>query len=124
MKIAVSVDTPEPGARVSFSFGRTSYFAICSTEKDEILFIKNPFSNVFGGAGIQAAQLLISHNIDLVVTGKIGKNAMRFLSFAGIRVVSRVEATVIECSEYFNQLETFENSDNYEKLYNTLHTKY
>ena len=49
-----------------------------------------------GGAGIQAAQTVADHDVETVLTGKVGPNAHRALRAANITVVTGVSGSVSE----------------------------
>jgi predicted Fe-Mo cluster-binding NifX family protein len=48
------------------------------------------------GAGIQAAQTIVSRGVQVVLTGNVGPNAYQVLSSVGIKIVIGVTGTVRE----------------------------
>lgn len=86
MIIAISATNNNINSSDCCSFGRCNYFLIIEQENNRAEFIENPFKRVINGAGVQAAGYLISRNVELVITCKIGMNALRFLNFAGIQI--------------------------------------
>ena len=96
MKIAFTAINNTIDSKLSDVFGRTNYFILFDSETKQIDVYSNPNKNVIGAAGIQAAQFIISHNVDLVVTGHIGDNAIRFLSLAKIKIRSNLTGIINE----------------------------
>jgi len=88
MKIAVgsvnySLDSP-----ASEIFGRSSAFIIADLDKDKIKsinVIENPAKNEFG-AGNTAAQFISDHEVNVLISGKLGPVAFHILKNAGIKV--------------------------------------
>ena len=87
-KIAVGTEKPEAESLISELFGRSNYFILFDKKNNTEEIITNPFARTFGGAGIQAAQLLVEKNVDILITNQIGNNAMRILNSAGVKVFS------------------------------------
>jgi hypothetical protein len=77
MKIAVSASSPALESPVDPRFGRCLYFLIVDPETMEFEAVENPYVSASGGAGIQAAQLVIQKNVEAVLTGSCGPNAFQ-----------------------------------------------
>ena len=93
MRIAISATGDSLEAPVDFRFGRCPFFVIVDVENNEISkfeAIRNPAVGAFGGAGIQAAQLIANRGVNVVITGNIGPNAFSVLTQTGIKVVTGV----------------------------------
>ena len=88
MKIAISSSGTALESNVDTRFGRCPYFIIFDTDDDTFSHIENQSSQAMGGAGVQAAQILVDQNIKAVITGNIGPNAYKVLSVASINVYS------------------------------------
>ncbi len=89
MKVAISANSADLNSLVSPVFGRCAGFIIAEVENGEIKsseFISNPALNAFRGAGIQAAQLVLSKNVQAVISGNLGPNAFAVLQQAGVKV--------------------------------------
>jgi len=86
MKIAIPVDDKKMEASVCISFGRTPYFMINDTESNESIFIDNSAAASQGGAGIKAAQLLVDHKADVLLTPRCGENAAEVIKAADIKM--------------------------------------
>ena len=114
MRIAVSSEGTELSARVDSRFGRTKWFILYDTDTGEFESISNEqVLNLPQGAGIQAAQHLVNHNVDVVLTGHCGPNAFRTLAAAGVEVVLGASGTVGEVVKQFQEggLKTAKASD-------------
>ncbi len=95
MRVAITVDSPNEDAPVAPIFGRCAYYAIYDTESDKIEFIPNASAMYPRGAGVQAAQQIISLGVQQVITGGIpGPNSSMILAQAGIGVISNFSGTV------------------------------
>lgn len=84
MKIAVPVE--ENRKDVCPSFGRTPYFLIYNKETSESKIIENPAMSANGGAGGQAAQLLVDEGVDVLITPRCGENAAEVLNMAEVKI--------------------------------------
>ncbi|MHA1505831.1 MAG: NifB/NifX family molybdenum-iron cluster-binding protein [Candidatus Asgardarchaeia archaeon] len=91
-KIAVSsTDSNGMDSTVNFTFARCAFFTIISLENGNVLDVKvirNEAAQLSRGAGIQAAQLMASQGVNVVITGNIGPNAYNSLQSLGIKVYS------------------------------------
>jgi predicted Fe-Mo cluster-binding NifX family protein len=90
MRVAVSAAGNTLDSPVDPRFGRCAYFIIADVEGNEIKnveAIQNPAMSARGGAGIQAAQLIASNKVEVLITGNIGPNAAGVLSSTGIKIV-------------------------------------
>lgn len=86
MKIAVSVTAPKPGAAFEPRFGRAAAFAIVDTVTGEQRVFANPAAQVGGGAGIRAADFLVRHDVEAVISGAFGPKAYDVLRASGVRL--------------------------------------
>ncbi|MBN1541480.1 NifB/NifX family molybdenum-iron cluster-binding protein, partial [candidate division KSB1 bacterium] len=75
-------------------FGRSPWFVVVDSDTLEFEAIENPNTAAGGGAGIQSAQLLGSHNVKAILTGNCGPNAFQVFNAAGIEVITGVEGTI------------------------------
>ncbi len=99
MQVIVSAKEPGLEANVSPTFGRCPVYVLVDTETMESESLSNPAQNAPGGAGIQAAQFVLSRNVDAVLTGKVGHNARDMLAAAGIDIHTVEAKTVREAVE-------------------------
>ncbi len=102
MKLAVCAKGEGLNAEVEQRFGRCPFFVVVDTEKSEVIeSISNENAQAAGGAGPQAAQLLAGRNIEAVVLGNVGPNAIEALKAARVKVYSGVTGTVEETLKKF-----------------------
>jgi len=91
MKIAVSTMNGGLEDNVSPMFGRCGNFTFVDIEGKEIkntTVEQNQFAGAVGGAGIQAAQFIISEGADVIIAGNFGPNASSVFSQSKIKIVS------------------------------------
>jgi predicted Fe-Mo cluster-binding NifX family protein len=95
MRIAITSQRDDLESLVDSRFGRASKFLLVDTETMAFEVIENAQSqNLSRGAGIQAAQNLIPHHPDVVLTGNCGPKAFRVLQAAGVKVILGVEGKI------------------------------
>ena len=100
MRVAITVDSPSDNAPVAPIFGRCAYYAVYDTDTDKIEFIPNSATMYPRGAGVQAAQQILSLGVQQVITAGIpGPNSSMILAQAGINVVSNFTGTVRDAVE-------------------------
>ena len=86
MKIAIPVDEKNIDTDVCMSFGRTTFYLFVDTETKEHYFKDNAAANASGGAGIQAAQMIVDEGAKAVLTQRCGENAAEVMTPAGIQL--------------------------------------
>ena len=86
MKVVVSSDGHDLDAPVSSSFGRCQSYLLVDPETGSFDRLDNPAASAGGGAGIQAAQLVIEQGAQAVLASNVGPNAFQVFSAAGIPV--------------------------------------
>jgi predicted Fe-Mo cluster-binding NifX family protein len=84
MKIVISAQGETLDAAASPVFGRCPTYVFVDTETKEVEAMPNPAMNQGGGAGIQAAQFVVSQGAKAVLTGNLGPNAYDVLEAAGV----------------------------------------
>jgi len=100
MKIAVSSTGTEPSSNVDLRFGRAPFFLIFDSESEDFEVISNEEnSQMAQGVGIQAAQLMASKGVQILISGKVGPKAYSALKMAGIEPVTFQGGTVSEAVE-------------------------
>ena len=89
MKIAfISEENKGLDSLISRRFGRDPYLIIVDLEKSEVKdfkVVQNPGSIAASGAAIKTVQKFIDMNIDMVVAGAFGPNALTALEGVGIK---------------------------------------
>jgi predicted Fe-Mo cluster-binding NifX family protein len=97
MKIAITSQLPNLNSPVDEHFGRAPYFCIIHVEEGTLTGINNEDGvNAAQGAGIHAAQRLVDHGVQALITGHVGPKAWAAIEAAKIRVFSATEGTVEE----------------------------
>ena len=101
MRIVVSSEGCGTDSRVSSIFGRCPVYVFVDTDTMDVESLPNPAQNAPGGAGIQAAQFVVSRGIQAVLTGNAGPNAADVLAAAGVEVHLVGGMTVEEAVQAF-----------------------
>jgi predicted Fe-Mo cluster-binding NifX family protein len=96
MKIAISSMGKDLDAQIDPRFGRCQYFVLVDPETLAFETVENESLMTSGGAGIQAAQLVVRKGTNTLITGNLGPNAASALSAAGVRVYLVSGGTVRE----------------------------
>jgi predicted Fe-Mo cluster-binding NifX family protein len=99
MRVIVSRTGDTLDAQVSPVFGRCPVFLLVDTETMEARAIPNPAVGASGGAGVQAAQLVVREGAEAILSGNLGPNAMGVIATAGIPAYSVPSGTAREAVE-------------------------
>jgi len=110
MRVCVSAVANSLDAQVDPRFGRCPYFVVVDSETMLFEGVPNPASGAMGGAGIQAAQAIVSRGVKVLITGNVGPNAFQALSAAGITIVTGAFGTVRDVVEKYKKGELRETS--------------
>jgi predicted Fe-Mo cluster-binding NifX family protein len=95
MRVAVTCQGTDIEDEVDPRFGRTPRFLIIDTETMDVEVIENQQSlNLPQGAGIQAAQNVLTAKPDIVLTGNCGPKAFKVLQAAHVKVVVGIKGKV------------------------------
>jgi predicted Fe-Mo cluster-binding NifX family protein len=104
MKIAFASQGRELEALVEPRFGRAPNFIIVDTDTDSVAVVSNEDNvQTAQGAGVKAAEIVVGHGVDIVVSGNIGPKAYAALSAAGVKAVLWADGTVAEAVELLKQ---------------------
>ena len=101
MKIAISSMGKDLDSQIDLRFGRCQYFILVDSETLAFEAMGNEGLMASGGAGVQAAQLVVQKGATTLITGNLGPNAASALSAAGIKVHLVSGGTVREVTEAF-----------------------
>lgn len=101
MKVAVSSLGTDLSSPIDLRFGRCANFLVVDTDTMTFEVVPNAAVGSAHGAGIQAAQLILSKGVDAVITGNVGPNAYSALSASKIQVVTGAYGTIREAVEGF-----------------------
>ena len=86
MKVAISATGKDLNCQIDPRFGRCQYFVFVDPETMEFEAFENEGLMASGGAGVQAAQLVVQKGAKAIITGNLGPNAASALSASGIKV--------------------------------------
>lgn len=103
MKTAISATSGNIDAPLDKRFGRADYFLIVQMPEELLQVIQNKDQAPVRGAGIAMAQTIVENQVDVVITGQVGPNAMRVLKAAGIRMVAGIPGSVRENLQWLSQ---------------------
>ncbi len=103
MKICVTAFAGSLDAQVDPRFGRCSYFVIVDSETMKFETVPNVGLGAMRWAGIQAAQMVASKEVKVLVTGNVGPKAFQALSAAGIKIVASASGNVREVVEKYKR---------------------
>ncbi|MCD6363037.1 MAG: NifB/NifX family molybdenum-iron cluster-binding protein [Synergistetes bacterium] len=103
MRIAISAVEGTLESQVEPRFGRAPYFVIYDLETGWYEAVPNPAVNSPGGAGIQAAQFVLSRGVNAVISGHFGPWASQTLGSAGVELFTVSGGTVKEAIEKFKR---------------------
>ncbi len=95
MKIAIPASNATPVAPVAARFARAPVFLIFDTDGETWAIVENTqVLNAVQGAGIQAAETLVRHQVNALLTAHCGPKAFRALQAAGVAVYTGVTGTI------------------------------
>lgn len=105
MKLCITSSGKELEAKTDARFGRAAYFLIIDTITNALEVLENTAAADVQGAGIGAAQLILTKGVEGVLTGRVGPNAMEVFQKAGIKVFEGIspEDTVKEALVRFTK---------------------
>jgi len=103
MKVAVTSQGEELSSEVDPRFGRAKWLIVVDTETGKSEAHDNTVNlNAAQGAGIQTGQNNIANlDVDAVITGNVGPNAIRTLSVARVKVFLAEKQTVRQAIDSF-----------------------
>ena len=88
MTIAISAQGNGWDQALDERFGRAQGFLLVDSENEHTEYIDNETNTEAAhGAGTGTVQMLITHHVDAVISGRVGPKASSALEAAGIRVV-------------------------------------
>jgi len=102
MKVAISSTGDNINSDVDPRFGRCLNFLIVDTDTMHVEVIGNSSAQSAHGAGIGAAQKVVSQGVGAVLTGHVGPNAYLALSKTGIKIYTGANGTVKEAITQYN----------------------
>lgn len=101
MRVVVSSQGETLDAAASPVFGRCPTYVFVDTETMEFEALANPAMNQGGGAGIAAAQFVVSQGAQVVLSGNLGPNAFNVLEAASVPGYLVASGTVRQAVEAY-----------------------
>lgn len=102
MHIVIPANGADLDAPASPVFGRCPTFIFVDSETLSFTALPNPALDAAGGAGVQAAQMVVQRGVIAVIAPSLGPNAFRVIQAAGIPVYQQQGATVRDVLNAFN----------------------
>ena len=96
MKIAISSSGNTLDSDLDPRFGRCAYFLIIDPANMRYEVFNNQGAAQSRGAGIKAANFLVTKNVSVVVTGHASLNVIQTLASAGIEIFVEQQGTIKE----------------------------
>lgn len=103
MKIAVSSSGKTLKSLVEPRFGRCQYFVIVESDSMKNETVPNLAVGSAHGAGVEAAQLVASKGVKVILTGNVGPNAYHALTASSIDIVTGVTGTVEDAVKRYSR---------------------
>lgn len=99
MKVAIPLN--EDQKTVCVSFARAPWFLCIEIGSNERTLIDNEAKDAEGGAGIQAAQILVDYEVEALLTPRCGENAGKVLAAADVKIYKSIsEDLELELQNY------------------------
>ena len=104
MQIAISLQENNGlVSQVSTIFGRCPYFMFINPNNDEFEIVENTAKAASGGAGIQAAQIIVDKGAEAVISGNLGPKAHSVLISTDIPLFQFPSGSALEAVEAYRQ---------------------
>ncbi len=87
MKVAITSTGNSLESTIDQRFGRCAYFVVYDTENKAMEFIPNPNKEAEDGAGPAAVQLVVSRNVNKIVSGEFGMKMKSLLDSLKIQMI-------------------------------------
>ena len=100
MKVAVTAQGPDVASEVDPRFGRAKYFIVVDTDTGQFTSHDNTQNlNAVRGAGIQAAQNVVSLGVNAVITGNVGPKAFTTLQASNVKTYTGATGSMSDAVE-------------------------
>lgn len=96
MIIAVPAESQSLDSPICQSFGRAPFYCIYDSETERSRFIENTAVKASGGAGVEAAQLLVDQGVQILITYRLGEHAARILNAADAQILKAVDLSIAD----------------------------
>jgi len=97
MRIAISTKGRDFDNFVYTRFGHSPYFLFCDSEDPQATgdYKENPSMLGIDGAGIVVADFVAKEKVEVLITGRLGRNAFRVIQAMNIRAYSAPETMTL-----------------------------
>jgi len=85
MLIAITSTGKDLTSLIAESFGRSEFFILFNSDENSYHTLRNPFSGLLDGAGIQTAQFIIENNVSVVISRNFGVKSLKTLKSAEVK---------------------------------------
>lgn len=106
MRMAISTGECDFNKCVYPRFGRSPYFLFCDSDDPQGTgnYQENPSLLGVDGAGIVVADFVAKENVDVLITGRLGRNALRVIKAMNILAYTAPETmTLMEAIEAWKE---------------------
>jgi predicted Fe-Mo cluster-binding NifX family protein len=105
MNLIISAQQTKLESPLDDRFGRSPWLIEMDTETKQWEAFPNPGASQSGGAGVAAAQFVIDHKANAVISGDFGPHAVSAFQAANIKMYlfTRDVTTVQQAIDYFKQ---------------------
>mgnify|MGYP001031012903 CR=1 FL=1 len=86
MKIFIPTKDVSELSLVSEQLGRSAYFYIYDTKTEEGVFYQNLYLKESHGAGVKVVEFILSHNVDYLITPRVGEKSMDLLMESNLKI--------------------------------------
>lgn len=94
MLVAITSNGADRDSAVDPLFGRCAHYVFVETDTGELSARPNPAAGAASGAGILAAQFIIGHGAQALLTGNVGPNAMDVFQASDVAVYGLPDASM------------------------------
>jgi predicted Fe-Mo cluster-binding NifX family protein len=94
MKLCITAEEPDIHSLIAEEFGHAPFFVMYDTDTKAWEAVPNQAGESTEGAGIVAAEQVISLEADVVLTGYIGVHGTKKLGSRNIRIIQDEDGTV------------------------------
>jgi len=102
MKIAITSQGKELSSEMDLRFGRAKFLFVVDTETDGFEVHDNSMNlNAAQGAGIQTGQNIANLDVEAVITGNVGPNAVKTLNAANVKIFLAEKQTIQNAIDSF-----------------------
>lgn len=97
MRMAISTGGRDINRHVYARFGRCPYFLFCDSDDPQGtgLYMDNPSLIGVDGLGIVVAEFVVKEKVDVLITGRLGRNALKVIQAMNVQAYSAPETMTL-----------------------------